>query len=185
MPGAGPLDPNRLPEFTQWLAGFLAADAHDVDDSLHDRRLLHFLVAWSLFESSCFDGCFQKDQTKVFAARIVNDEGFAVAPIAATAKHFHDRYQDPARLRRLLRRDAWRDFRAVLKKDFDALAAEEKVFLVAAVTYTLRSNLFLSHKGVQTWQRYGAQFDHCIAAMQVLLTHTKTVQAKQRSGPLR
>ena len=58
---------SQNPSFSAWLGTLFGHSSGDIQRLLKDKAALHFLIAWSLFESKCFGGFVQAKNIKVFA----------------------------------------------------------------------------------------------------------------------
>lgn len=172
--------------FTKWLAALLKQNELEVQRLLRSDSALHFLVAWSLFESKCFNGYLKAQCLQPFAIRIVG-EGFPTAKIAAELSHFHDRYQDKKKLENLLQGNrtpaqVGGEFKRLVTRPVDALTSEEQSFLVACVVYRYRNNIFHGYKGVESWLRFKPQIRLCTSAMQAFVLHAESCSPTMAVG---
>jgi len=81
-------------DFDQWFANYLEQDACEVARLLNDKTAIRFLIAWSIFETSCFGGFAKDKDIEDFAKDLVGTEGFQPSELMVAANHFHNRYQD-------------------------------------------------------------------------------------------
>lgn len=161
--------------FASWLGGLFGQSEFQARRILEDEHALHFLVAWSLFESKCFGGFVKLDQIHNFAQRIARESQFNRTKLLCASAHFHDRYQDKERLRNLLHSKHCDDFTAILAKPHTNLTAEEVVFFTVFVSYRFRNNIFHGNKGVDSWLHYGEQISLCTGVLQALVSHTEAL----------
>jgi hypothetical protein len=159
--------------FEKWLAKLLGQRAQDVQRLIGDETALHFLIAWSLFESKCFAGFAKLNEISSFCERIVKVEGFDPAVISDTASHFHARYQDAGLYDHLMYGKTSSRMDAILKRPFESLSAEERVFVTALTAYRYRNNIFHGNKGVDSWLQFRPQIKRCIEAMQAFVDHAE------------
>jgi hypothetical protein len=159
--------------FEEWLANLLGQRAQDVQRLLKDETALHFLIAWSLFESKCFSGFLKLIGIETYCERLVGKERFDSETVAAQCRHFHDRYQDVNLYRHLMHKQRSPRMDAILKRAFETLTPEDKLFLLAVTIYRYRNNIFHGNKGVDSWLRYRPQIKHCIAGMQAFVDHAE------------
>lgn len=159
--------------FEGWLAKLLGHDEQDVRRLLQDKMALHFLMAWSLYESKLFGGYVKLDNIDAFCKRIVEQEGLDASSIAAIAEHFHARYQDTTGYHHLMHTQVSPLMDAILKKPFDSLSGQEITFVVAITVYRYRNNIFHGNKRVNSWLTFRPQIRHCVNAMQAFVDHAE------------
>ena len=167
-------------DFDAWLAGLFGVNEREVKRLLDDEAVRHFLVAWSLFESTCFRGSLSAERFARFASRIVEAEGFNTNGLSESAKHFHARYQDPEKFRNLLHRKSLTKLdpdelkmQDVLSKDVTTLTPTETAFLSAFTAYRFRNNIFHGNKGVFSWLAFAKEIGYCVDAIQSFVTHAR------------
>jgi hypothetical protein len=158
--------------FGKWLAAILGEHEFEVHRLLGDDTALHFLIAWSLFESKCFKGFLKARDLGSFAEHIVN-KGFPVADVRAIADHFHQRFQGKRELANLLQddktpEDVATQFKNCLARPFAELRRAEIVFLASFVIYRYR-------KGVASWLSYREQIGRCTEVMQAFVSHAEAI----------
>ena len=167
--------------FSTWLGRLFGQSEFQARRILEDECALHFLVAWSLFESKCFAGFVKLHQIRQFARRVAVEEHFDTGSLQAAATHFHDRYQDEGRLSNLLHQQACEPFVTILRKPFATLKPEETMFLVVLVAYRFRNNIFHGNKGVESWLRYGEQISLCTSVLQALVSHAENISPTMKT----
>lgn len=140
---------------------------------LTDKTALHFLVAWSLFESKCFNGFVKISDLKAFSARIVG-EAFDVAAIDDAVNHFHDRYQNQKLRKNLMHSQACTWLELILNKPRRELSPQEVVCLVALTAYRFRNNIFHGNKGIASWLKFKKQIGYCMDAMKAFVFHAES-----------
>lgn len=154
--------------FSSWLATLFGQSDHQVRRLLDDGTALHFLVAWSLFESKCFAGFVKAadiaSYAKCVAPRLESPK------VHATAVHFYKRYQDRTLFRRLMHNQNDERLSKLLNGSMDQLTPEDEVYFVVFVIYRFRNNIFHGNKGVNSWLNYRQQIQYCVEAMQVLVS---------------
>lgn len=171
-----------LSSFEQWLGKLLCANELEVKRLLMDKSALHFLIAWSLFESKCFDGFLKHDQIEQFSERISKSESLGHEWLAEIAQYFHARYQDKKLLRKLMPNKAANNERnfskmdMLLNKQFESLTPADIVYFVVMIIYRYRNNIFHGNKGVGSWLKFKAQIHLCTQAMQVFVSHAESVK---------
>lgn len=171
-----------MTNFAFWLGKLLGQSEHEATRLLADKSALHFLVAWTLFESRCFQGYVQEKKIQEYANHVADESELQLHELTDIAECFHDRYQDKKRLQNLLYRTQAHHLQALLEKPMASLAKSEIVFLVVFVLYRFRNNMFHGNKGVASWLRYKAQIDLCTEAMQVFVAFEESrVPTMQRS----
>jgi hypothetical protein len=166
--------------FASWLADVLQGCKSDVDCLLDDETALHFLVAWSLFESKCFSGFLRAKCRPSFAEKAVR-EGFAPLKVNGQLEHFHGRYSDKKKLAHLLHDETKdiavvKEFRRCLASPLTEMQDGDRVFAVAFVIYRFRNNMFHGNKRVESWLRYREQISLCTGAMQEFVAHAQQVK---------
>lgn len=166
--------------FSSWLAKVLHEQTRDVNLILRDETALHFLIAWSLFESKCFEGFLKAKYLASFCDTVVA-EGFAPLKIARQLEHFHARYRDRRKLKNLLHddktpRDVKAEFERCLSMETSSLSARDRVFTVVFVIYRFRNNMFHGNKRVGSWLGFREQITHCTEAMQAFVSHSEQIR---------
>ena len=156
-------------QFDRWFANYLGQAALQVELLHRDKTAIHFLIAWSLFETSCFDKEAKVGNFEAFARDLVSTKGFQSGELRDAANHFHERYQDKKLYRNLMHQKVQPRLDSILSKDFESLSAEEIVFFVIFVVFRYRNNVFHCNKGVASWLKYKDQINQCIKVMQTLI----------------
>ena len=80
-------------DFERWLGSLFGEDGVKVQELLGNQTALQFLIAWSLFESKCFDGFVKKEQLEKFSKCTAAKSDFPMKRLERAAHHFHERYQ--------------------------------------------------------------------------------------------
>lgn len=158
--------------FEQWLATLLDHPESQVKILLTDSTALHFLIAWSIFESKCFKGFIKINDLEAFAAQVVG-ESFDIAMIDEVADHFHARYQDRNLLKNLMHSQVCSWIDPVLNKTRHELSEQEVVCLVALTVYRFRNNIFHGNKGIDSWLKFKQQIGHCTDALKAFVSHAE------------
>jgi hypothetical protein len=166
--------------FASWLADVLQGCKSDVDRLLEDETALHFLIAWSLFESKCFSGFVRANCLSSFAEKAVR-EGFSPLKVNGQLEHFRDRYRDKKKLAHLLHDEkkdipVVKEFKRCLDSQPANLPERDRVFSVLFVIYRFRNNMFHGNKGVESWLLYREQIGLCTGAMQEFVAHAQQVK---------
>jgi len=169
----------NMATFARWLANMLNEDEPDVDCILTDETALHFLIAWTLFESKCFGGFLSAKDLPPFATRIAN-QSFDPCLLSDALSHFHQRYQDRSTLKNLLHEDKTprylvQQFEMCLQTPLDSLQRVDQIFLVAFVVYRYRNNMFHGNKGVTSWLQFRPQIRLCTDAMKAFVSHAESL----------
>ena len=174
-----PVDP-----FDQWFASFLGQDVLQVEILLNDKTATRFLIAWSLFETSCFGGFAKVVKFDSFARELVSTKGFNLVELMDDANYFHERYHEEKLYPNLLYKDTFftdpikdKELKLLYKirqREFKSLSAEEIVFFVIFVVFRYRNNIFHGNKGVASWLDFKPQIKRCIKVMQTLITLSNT-----------
>ena len=165
----------------EWLAELLGQSRPEVRRLLRDSSALHFLIVWSIFESKCFDGYVKIAGIEEFAARL-ESESYDSNAIAEIASHFHARYQDRDRYRRLMHGTRCDKLDAVLERNLASARPGDAIFLVAVVAYRFRNNMFHGNKGVASWLRYKEQIHRCTDALQSFVSHAEALKPSLRDA---
>lgn len=174
-----------MPTFANWLGNLLQQNELEVQRLLADETALHFLLAWSLFESKCFRGELNAKKLGEFSENLAGRQDAPLDSLRGPAEHFHSRYQDPQKLSNLMPKDKTRkevvvEFKKCLNVPFDQLSRTQIIFLVAVVVYRFRNNIFHGAKGVGSWLRYKEQIRLCIGSMQTFVSHAETQSPTMR-----
>lgn len=176
-------------DFDQWFANYLSQDASEVARLLSDETAIRFLIAWSLFETSCFDREAKVEKLEDFARNLVSTKGFHSGELRDAAIHFHERYQNNKLYRNLMhQKDNLRHqteqprLVSILSKDFESLSADEIVFFVIFVVFRFRNNIFHGNKGVASWLKFKDQIKLCIKVMQTFITFAEALRKAAEQG---
>ena len=162
-------NPQDLPKFQSWLADRWKTELDSVVKILADPMAVHFLISWSIFESSFFvgkDGFPTKIEafTKSYPAEGRDEQ------LLQAVRHFHQRYQDRNLYDNLMHTQKCNRLESLIyQREFDDLNAEEQIFLLVWVIYRYRNNIFHGNKGVRSWLRYRKQIGLCVSVMQVMI----------------
>lgn len=166
--------PHR-PTFPSWLGTLFGHSELEVRRLLEDESSLHFLVAWSLFESKCFSGFVKAAQIEDYA-RVVSST-IDWSALSEIAEHFHTRYQNSPKLfKNLMHHQKDKRLSALLATSFSAFTPEDGVFFLVFVIYRYRNNIFHGNKGVLSWLSFREQIQLCIQAMQVMVSHAESLK---------
>ena len=147
---------------------------------MHKKFALHFLIAWSLFESKCFNGDVKMTKTvndlETFAAGNASEGEDNAGCVRKAAAYFHERYKgkDNTRYRQLMRRTRSERMDELLLKEFISLEPKDVVFLILMTVYRYRNNMFHGNKGVASWLQYKEQIELCTCMMQRFVTRTES-----------
>ena len=165
-----------MPTFDTWFAGLFGQQEMDVKRLLNDGGATRFLIAWSMFESRCFDDTANEERSLLLADRIVTDEAFDADLLSDALIHFYDRYQSASRLSALLHKRKSIRFSQLLCVPLEDLSNVERTFFVMFVVFRFRNDIFHGNKGVESWLHYREQIRLCTEAMQALISHVQTVK---------
>ena len=172
-----PADP-----FDRWVANYLVQDAHEVARLIHDKTTIHFLVAWSLFETSCFGGEAGVNKFETFARTFIDAKKFQSSDLMDTTNHFHNRYQDKKLYRNLMHKQKSQQLESIRQKDFKSLSGYEIVYFVIFVVYRYRNNIFHGNKSVRSWLNFKPQIKWCIEVMQTFITFVEALHKAAKQG---
>lgn len=155
--------------FERWLASYLCQEESQVATLLNNRTATRFLIAWSIFESDCFDRFFQFKNLNDYSKKVVETSGCQRESFADALRHFHARYQEPRRYNNLMHEQKSPELKQILEKHVETLTPSEGIFLLVAVIYRYRNNIFHGNKGVSSWLQFRKQIDWCTKIMQELI----------------
>lgn len=156
--------------FDQWFAGYLQKDPSQVERLLNDGTATRFLIAWSLFESRCFEGFAKVCKFEKFSTEMTCHVQFRKEDFLEAATHLHNRYQDKVLYKNLMHEQISKELVVILAKSFDALSPYEIMFMLLFVVYRFRNNIFHGNKGVESWLIYHEQITLCLTVMQLLIS---------------
>lgn len=170
--------------FENWLAEYLGGNISDVRRLLKNKTAVHFLIAWSIFESRLFSkqrngkSSVNAETICEFSKIIANKGKFEVASICEHAMYFHARYQCSKNFRHLMFEKSKKGnseklsiIEKILKHNAEELTSEQKIYLCAFVAFRYRNNIFHGNKAVDSWLEFEEQICHCIAIMQKFISH--------------
>lgn len=158
--------------FPSWLSNCLGNSEAEIRRLLTDESALYFLIAWSLFESKCFQGFVKAEDIEDFAERA--SPTIDLTALQESAWHFYERYQNPTLRKRLMHNKNNPRLLELLAKPFSDIRNEEIIYLLVFVIYRYRNNIFHGNKGVQSWLNYQEQIKHCTRVMQVMISHAES-----------
>lgn len=162
-----------MASFNEWFASLLGQRQHQVERLLDDRTAIHFLIAWSLFESKCFGGYVLTSKFDSYVSDTIKS-GFKVSTMIANVEHFHARYQDKERFKHLMHTQTSKRLSEALSLPVGDLSTEECLYLLVFVAYRFRNNIFHGNKGVDTWLGYSDQIRRCTELLQACVSHAET-----------
>lgn len=158
--------------FPSWLSSCLGNSEVEIRRLLKDESALYFLIAWSLFESKCFQGFVKAEEIENFAERV--SPTINLRALQESVKHFYERYQNPELLKNLMHNKNNPRLLELLTKPFNNICNKEIIYFLVFVIYRYRNNIFHGNKGVQSWLNYQEQIKHCTRAMQVMISHAES-----------
>jgi len=167
--------------FDQWFAGYLQQDQPQVERLLNDKTATRFLIAWSLFESRCFEGFAKVNKLSAFATDVTENYTFRNEDFLELGRHFHSRYQDKRRYKNLMHKQSSKETKEledIFSKQFEKLSDYELMFMLLFVVYRFRNNIFHGNKGVESWLKYTEQIGYCLKVMQSLVSLTCDIHKK-------
>jgi len=165
--------------FHSWLGTLFGHSELQVRRLLDDEAALHFLMAWSLFESKCFGGFVRAAKIECYAR--LTSKSIAAATLPDAAEHFHARYQDSKLFENLMHEQRNERLSSLLKAHFANLTTEDRLFFLVFVIYRYRNNIFHGNKGVMSWLHYREQIQYCIAAMQFMVSHAEQIKPTMKA----
>lgn len=158
--------------FNFWFAEYLECKESDVQQLLNDKTAMHFLIAWSIFESKCFNGYIKAKEIYSYSKNLTTEK-FPPGQLNDWLKYFYERYQDNNLLRNLMYKHKHPDIKPLLKKNINNFSDEEKIFFLTTVVYRYRNNIFHGTKGIDSWLKFKDQINKCTRIMQILISHSK------------
>jgi len=164
--------------FKKWFAEYLQQDQLQIDRLLNDETATHFLIAWSLFESRCFEGFAKPEKFHAFASDVTENDAFQNEDFLESGKHFHSRYQDKHRYNNLMHRQSSPKLKDILSTQFESLSDYQIIFMLLFIVYRFRCNIFHGNKGVESWLKYKEQINLCLIVMQSLISLTTGTNKK-------
>jgi hypothetical protein len=156
----------QITNFDKWFASYLHQDESQVELLLRDKTAMRFLIAWSIFESKCFEGFAKINKLSNFAKQLSESRHFDFSALHETVAHFHNRYQDKQRYKNLMHDQRSVELEEILLKKLSDLGTYDITLMLLIVIYRFRNNIFHGNKGVQSWLVYREQINLCINAMQ-------------------
>lgn len=160
------------PSFSSWLGRLFGHSDRDIQRLLNNETALHFLIAWSLFESKCFEGFVKAKDIEKFSQTACSSIDWQV--LNAITEHFHARYQCPNLFANLMHGQVDLKLRNLLRKSVNQFSCADHLYFLVFVIYRYRNNIFHGNKGVQSWLQYQEQIQYCIHAMQVLVSYSES-----------
>ncbi|WP_152052421.1 hypothetical protein [Tautonia marina] len=163
-----------MANFEQWLAGLLGQREYAAKQLLEDRTGLHFLIAWSLFESKCFSGNFEA--RKLLVDGLLPDTSLdEQQSLQRLGSLFHARYQDDQRLFALAPKEftpqyLLEELRKLLQLPRQDLSAQNHRFICLFVASRVRNNMFHGMKGIDDWLRDKELIEQSTEALQVFVS---------------
>lgn len=169
-----------MADFEHWLAGLLGQDVYAAKRLLNDRTALHFLIAWSLFESKCAGGKFEA-KSLLDAAFLPVPNTIEQASIQCLAGTLHVRYQDAQRLsalapENLTPKNVLEKMQTLLNMPVIHLSAPDHSFICAFVASRIRNNMFHGVKGIDDWLRDKSLIENGTEALQLFVSSTERVR---------
>jgi len=162
-----------LVTFEQWFASYLEQDESEVTRLLKDETAKRFLIAWSIFESKCFDGFVKVESFDNYVQKIVSSTVIDCKSFTDILAHFHSRYQDVKLYNNLMHKQKSNKLQKILTKDISNLKLDEVIFFLVFVVYRYRNNIFHGNKGVESWLQFKPHIERCIRIMQILIDTAK------------
>lgn len=138
---------------------------------------MHFLVAWSLFESKCIKANANEKTIQVFATQAAISLQSKHPTLEIIGDHFYIRYQNKKMLSNLLYGREGGKLKEILTKPKKLLTDLDIIFLVAFVIFRFRNNIFHGNKGVNSWLQFEEQIKFCTSAMQIFISHEENIQS--------
>lgn len=165
-------------KFEAWLGRYLKANHTQVSVLVKDRLAVEFLMSWSIFESDCFDGFCKVADLKQYSKKVAESSRFERQSFESFVTYFHQRYQDKAKLKKLLHSQKINQIEKILAKKTYELTQSEEIFLLLVVVYRYRNIIFHGNKGVSSWLAYKEQIKKCCHIMHQLVDISDTAHNK-------
>lgn len=167
-------------EFNSWLAKYSNSNSNEVTKLLEDKFAIKFLITWSIFESSCFDGFLRYDEIIKFSKKesaLAHAESSA-KELDAQVQFFHERYQNKSIYKNLLHKNQCDKNKPIYMDDLlgrshESLEIHDKIFLVTFVVYRYRNNIFHGNKGIESWLKFSECIERCTKIMQIFIPTPK------------
>ncbi len=157
-----------------WISGFLKTTEKEAQKLLDNELARYFLIVWSIYEAKCFDGFVKIEKMKQFVDKI--EKSIDPKSIDNDSEYFHKRYRDKDKYRNLIYKEKYdsEKFRKIIDKEYSDLTINEKIYLLAFVTYRYRNNIFHGSKGLESWLTFDEQIKKCIQILQVFINSELT-----------
>lgn len=153
-----------------WIAEYLDTEKNEIETYFKNNDVTGFLIIWTIFEQSLFNGFLKKNQLKPFSRK---NKSLLNETLEKHFSHFHDRYQNKKRYSNLRHKDIYKEIDNILSEDKTSVAKEDKLLFLLYVVYRYRNNIFHGSKGVTSWLRYKIQIEKCIETMTILIDYKK------------
>ncbi|MBN8503044.1 MAG: hypothetical protein J0L58_01080 [Burkholderiales bacterium] len=159
--------------FEDWLGQVLGQDQFTAKAVLRSHEALHFLVAWSLFESKCCAGYFEaRKHCKSEQLPEISEE--EALQLTDAARWFHERYSESSQFERLAptastSKEARAAVTNCLGLPFDSLSASRIREMSVFVAHRVRNNMFHGNKGIHDWLRDKELIARCTGVCQIFV----------------
>lgn len=167
--------------FAHWLGQILGQDENSIRRLIKDPTGLHFLMAWSLFESKCCGGEFDANKHCAGAAMPVTNLEESKA-ISEQALYFHQRYRSQHLLESLAplnksSKNVRGSVVKILQLSPEYVSDDQATIIAVFVCSRVRNNTFHGIKGIDDWLRDRDLIKHCTRVLQIY------VAARERQHP--
>ena len=163
----------KTQDFDKWLADYFGQEESQITELLSDATATRFLIAWSLFETSYFQGRAIAERIEKFTIPKETDLNSIINELDEYVSFFHNRYQNNTVYKNLMHKNTNKRMENLIKKSFTSLNSEEKIFFAMLVVFRYRNNIFHGNKRVQHWSDYKDCILKCITMMQLLIIALK------------
>jgi len=156
-------------EYLVWLSKFLNTTEKEAKKLLDNELARYFLIVWSIYEAKCFKGFVKMGKMEQFVNKI--EKSIDIESINTDSEYFHKRYGNKDKYRNLIfsKKHDSKKFREIIDKEYSELTINEKIYLLAFVTYRYRNNIFHGSKGIETWLTFNEQIKKCINILQLFI----------------
>ena len=154
-------------EVKSWLAVHYNTSDIDIDSIVKNETMILFLITWSIFEQTCFEGFMKKEKILEFVEKIATSVD--MLKYEEAVKHFYDRYQDDNKFKGLVNREHFSLVEVLLKKKYLEIVNTDKLIFLVYVIYRFRNNIFHGNKEVRSWSKYEREIELCTYSMTKLI----------------
>lgn len=163
-------------DIKKWICDKLNIKENFRLDSLYKNSFaLNYLFVWTIFERKNFDSFMKVDKIEEFAKQKIS----YIDILEDHFYHFYKRYKigekGNKKRKNLCHKSKCNGhcytpckFYQILKKEFEEISAEEKIYFLVYIVYRYRNNMFHGTKGLESWISYKLEIERCIDIMMKL-----------------